>query len=163
MIAPVNGEVFFEDGLYITPHCVVGPLLKFALPGIERSVTRALPRLAGWKQHALGVHVSEHGRFEVEVTSGSENRVFAVFLSHTHPFYEAGTAGDSERRAYHEAVIQKDLKGQREFSWGTVHCRVDVQRNHDWLVLAYTRGVLVPRHVADELRQLTAEADPKEE
>jgi hypothetical protein len=70
--------------------------------------------------------------------------VEAVFVSHHHSFYEAETVEDSERRSYHESLIASDLRGQREFSWGHVFCRLDPKANRDWLVLIYSPFCGVP-------------------
>ncbi len=107
--------------------------------------TRKLP-VPGWSQHALGLHTSDHGDFQVEVSVGMERRVEAVFLSHRHPFYEADTPEDSERRAYHEGVIVIDLHGQREFPWGHVFCRFNPLIKCDWLVVVYNPFTNIPLH-----------------
>jgi len=77
-----------------------------------------------------------------------------LLLAHTHPFYQADTPDDSERRAFHEGIISSDLAGQREFSWGQVFCRLDNKSNKDWLVLAYTLGPQVPMQTAAVLLHL---------
>jgi hypothetical protein len=133
MINQVTGEIDFCDGLRIAPHCsieVFGPSLK-----IE---THALS-CKDWKRHVMGFHQSEHGNFEVESLSAEDACIHVVLLSHSHTFYEAGTVGDAERRAFHEGVIHSDLGGQREFAWGEVVCRLEQPANKDWLVVAYSR------------------------
>jgi len=115
MIIPSNGEVSFEDGLRITAHSTMKPLLD-AVPPDQRS--RCSYPVQGWNRYDLGKHTSSYGSFDVWVVTGSEHLVEAVFLCHDHPFYESKTPEDSERRAFHEGIISTDLFGQREFSWG---------------------------------------------
>src|SRR5437773_10743750 len=120
MITSATGEVHFQDGMVIVAHCAVQQLIRaHGTAGI-----RPLPAL-GWTCYILGDHVSELGAFEVEVVSGPDGRVHIVSLAHNHPFYEAQTVDDAERRAYHEGVIATDLRGQREFPWGQVFCKLD--------------------------------------
>lgn len=145
MINPVTGEVSFRNGFHISPHQPIG----------SHHRTHSLS-VRGWKQHILGSHDSEHGTFEVEALSSEEDRVQMVLLAHQHPFYEAGTPGDSDRRAFHEGVISVDLAGQREFSWGEVVCRYVVDRNKDWLVIAYNRNADVPTREREVLLRLLA-------
>jgi len=151
MITAITGEAAFSDGLQVAPHCTLSALLK-THPGHATSV-RELP-VEGWKQLVLGIHASDQGYFEVEVAMGPELRVEGLFLSHHHPFYEAGTPGDSERRAFHEGVIATDLRGQQEFSWGHVFCRVDKKSNRDWLVLIYSPFSNIPMHKREVYRIL---------
>ena len=140
MIAPGTGEVYFHDGLSIVAHCPVASLLRDPLP--QR--VRKLPT-SGRKWHPLGVHPSDHGLFEVEVVSGPENRVQAVFLAHIDPRYQTAEGGELERGESHEAVIAADLKGQREFPWGEVGCKLNEESKKEWLVVAYTQGPHVPK------------------
>ena len=100
--------------------------------------------LQEWKRHILGTHLSEHGTFEVEALSAHDDCVHVVLLSHLHPFYEPTTPEDAERRAFHEGVVNTDLGGQKEFSWGEVICRLEQPANKDWLVVAYNREARVP-------------------
>lgn len=134
MISRITGEVKFEN-LLITPQAIV--------PVGLRQKTRALP-VPGWSRHQLGVHQSDLGAFDVEVLSDADGRVQLALLAHAHPFYERGTPGDAERHAFHEGIIDSELAGQREFSWGEVLCRLDQHANKDWLVVAYNQGPHVP-------------------
>jgi len=154
MINASNGEVYFSDGLAIAAHCPVDALLKLSTSSADGAATRSLPALPGWSQHLLGIHSTEYGDFECEVTCAPTRRVCAVFLSHIHPFYKSGTLDDSDRRTYHEGVIQTDLRGQREFPWGNVGSRRESAANHHWLVVAYSRGVHVPLSDPERLREL---------
>jgi hypothetical protein len=149
MIAPATGEVGFQDGLVIMAHCRVRPLSDARGDGRPRALQA--PR---WTCHPLGTHPSQHGLFRVEVVAGPEARVHLVSLAHVHPFYEKRTPEDSERRAYHEGIIAADLKGQREFPWGQVFCKLDPVKNEDWLVVAYTQGPHVPKSSRAVLGQL---------
>ena len=160
MIIASTGEVCFEKGLNIRPHQFIQPF-SIKAPGTNDFpiITRDLP-VEGWKKHGLGIHKSDHGDFDIEVVTGSEGRVEGVFLSHMHSFYEAGTPGDAERRVYHDSIIATDLRGQREFSWGHVFCRVDDKTNRDWLVLIYSPFSSVPLHAREVYRQLFAREDP---
>lgn len=125
----------------------------------DGAASRHLPRLPGWNQHILGAHPSDHGYFDVEVTSGPDDRVHAVFLSHLRSANGAVTCTDSERRNSHDAVMQTDLRGQREFSWGDVQCRYDTCSNRDWLVIAYKRGVHMTRPAETALPALVSRED----
>jgi hypothetical protein len=130
MISPVTGETTFQD-LRILPQS--------RLPEGGSNQTHALP-IAGWSGHRLGSHRADRGLFDVEVITGPQRRIQVLLMSHIHPFYEAKTPGDAERRVFHEGLIISELAGQREFSWGEVLCRFDAKANKDWLVLAFTPG-----------------------
>ncbi len=149
MISPHDGEVGFEDGLCIRGHA---PLRRFGEFVVS---SRNLP-VPGWTQHVLGLHRSEHGDFQVEVSVGTERRVEALFLSHRHPFYEPETPEDSERRAYHEGVIIIDLRGQKEFGWGHVFCRFNPLVKCDWLVVVYSPFANIPLHAREIEKVLAA-------
>jgi hypothetical protein len=149
MIAPGTGEVYFHDGLTIVAHCPVMPLLH----GPHPQRVRKLPASAR-KWHSLGVHPSDHGLFEVEVVSGWEDRVQAVFLAHVDPKYQTPKSSELERGDYHEAVIAADLKGQREFPWGEVGCKLNEESKKEWLVVAYAQGPHVPRSSFQSTRHL---------
>jgi len=151
MITATTGEAVFSDGLLIAPHVRLSVLLNS-----DRMCTTSMRELPiqGWNQLVLGVHASSYGIFEVEATLGPERRVEGLFLSHEHPFYEAGTPLDSERRAFHEGVIATDLRGQLEFSWGHVFCRLDKKSNRDWLVLIYSPFSNVPLHEREIYKML---------
>jgi len=153
MIIPSTGEVSFPDGLRITAHSTMAPLLDAVPSGMVS--TRSLP-VPGWNRHILGEHTASYGAFTVEVVTGSEHRVEGVFLSHSHLFYLASTPEDSERRAFHEGIIASDLRGQREFSWGHVFCRLETQHNRDWLVVIYSPFCSVPLHQREVYRVLIA-------
>lgn len=117
MISPVNGEVGLKDGLCIGAHSQLATISAHIVSSHDLPVP-------GWSEHSMGTHPSDHGEFEVNVITGEERRVEALYFSHCHSFYEAGTPDDAERRVYHEGVIASDLGGQREFGWGRVFCRV---------------------------------------
>ena len=135
MISRITGEISFRDGFHIAPQ-----------RPIESVHAKQTLTLKGWKRHILGIHPSEHGDFEVEALSTEQDRIQVVLLAHRHPFYEASTPADADRRVFHEGVINSDLAGQREFSWGEVVCRLEATRNKDWLVIAYSRDADVPLH-----------------
>ena len=145
MINVVTGDVSFQSGLRIAPHCVIE----------KPHPTRRLS-LKKWTRHILGSHSSEYGTFEVEALSCEDDAIQVVLLAHQHNFYEPGTPGDAERRAFHEGVISSDLGGQREFSWGEVICRLDAAPNKDWLVVAYHRTTDVPLRHPEVLSRLFA-------
>lgn len=142
MINRATGEIDFRDGLRILPHCTVRSL--GAAPQKPLKVRTQKLSLRDWKRHVLGSHPSEHGNFEVEALSADDDCIHVVLLSHQHPFYEAGTPEDAERRAFHEGVVNSDLGGQREFTWGEVICRLETPAIKDWLVVAYNRHPRVP-------------------
>jgi hypothetical protein len=158
MIIASTGEVCFGKGLCLVPHTPVQSILAAGMYTMNKKwsvETRELP-IEGWKQHLLGVHKSDFGDFEVEAVTGPERRIEGVFLSHHHAFYNPGTPDDAERRVFHEGVIASDLRGQREFSWGHVFCRVDAKANKDWLVLVFNPFSDVPLHAREVYRQLFA-------
>ncbi len=142
------------DGLRIRPHCTLDSLAI----GQKRPVKVQTQKLSlgDWKRHALGSHPSDHGTFEVEALSADDDCIHVVLLSHQHRFYEVGTPGDAERRAFHEGVINSDLGGQREFTWGEVICRLETPAKRDWLVIAYNRQPRVPLSEKTVLLRLCA-------
>jgi hypothetical protein len=146
MISRITGEIKFQN-LLIAPQST--------LPVGLAEKTRALP-VPGWSGHQLGVYQSELGSFDVEVLSDADGRVQLALLAHVHPFYERATPNDAERRAFHEGVIDSELAGQREFSWGEVLCRLDKRANKDWLVVAYNQGPHVPAVFPEVLLHLHA-------
>ncbi len=151
MINRVTGEISFESGLRIVPHCAFQ-----LLPGKTEKMRTVEMSLKGWKRHILGHQTSEHGTFEVDALSQEEGRILVALLSHQHAFYEPSTPNDAERRAFHEGVINADLAGQKEFKWGEVLCRLDAPRNTDWLVVAYSRSAKVPLQAREVLLRLYA-------
>ena len=155
MINRTTGDVDFQSGLHILPH---GSIRSLSTNAEAQKLA-----LTGWNRHVLGFHASEHGTFEVEVLSAEDARVHIVLLAHQHVFYEPGTPGDAERRAFHEGIISSDLAGQREFAWGEVICRLERAANKDWLVLAYSREAKVPRPVKEFLARFGAEEKLPEE
>src|SRR5580658_552585 len=151
MISPLNGEVSFEDGLCIGAHARIAALKRAVL------WRKDIP-VPGWSQEYLGVHRSEHGEFKVYAyaSEGEDKRVEGVFISHCHSFYEEGTPLDGERRVYHEGIIATDLRGQREFSWGHVFCRLNPLIERDWLVIVYDPFANVPLHAEAVEKMLEA-------
>jgi hypothetical protein len=133
MINRATGEVDFRGGLHFVPHCSIKTLVANA--AVAPKVRMQSLSLKGWKRHVFGLHVSEHGTFEVEALSADEDRIQVVLLAHQHTFYKANTPEDAERRAFHEGVIGSDLAGQREFAWGEVLHRLESALNKDWLVV----------------------------
>src|SRR5262245_1695586 len=98
MIAATNGEVSFAGGLCIRPFALVaevGVLLGGTAPIKWRNLSHK-----GWRQHELGTHPSDSGLFEVEAITWQDDRIEAVFLSHTHSFYDEPSADDAERRVF---------------------------------------------------------------
>jgi hypothetical protein len=143
MISIINGEVSFADSLRIRAFGEVEVLKGMVEKGVKTGMRPVSAK--GWFQHELGRHKSDFGTFEVEVTTWQEGLVEAVFLSHHHSFYDEPAEADGERRVFHEGVIARALKGQREFSWGTVLCMLDDVKKRDWLVLVYNASNHVPR------------------
>jgi hypothetical protein len=113
MINHMTGEVVFQTGFHISPHCSYFSLWH-QREGLLSIKTQQLS-LEKWKRHVFGLHASEHGTFELEALSVNDH-INVVLLSHSHEFYEPNTPGDAERRVFHEGVISTDLGGQREFS-----------------------------------------------
>ena len=160
MIHRATGEVDFRSGLRVVPHCPVRSLFADAEDRLKVE-TRKLS-LEGWKRHLLGFHASEHGTFEVEALSADDDRVQVVLLAHRHSFYKPNTPDDTERRAFHEGVIDSDLAGQKEFAWGEVTCRLERAANKDWLVIAYSREAKVPFRLREVLLHLSAHEEGPE-
>jgi hypothetical protein len=154
MISRITGEVTFHDELRIQPHAPVPTGF------LHDSRDFIVP---GWRGYDLGVHDSDHGKFEVTTVSDDQCRVQLVLLSHFHPFYRPDTPADAERRAFHEGVIGADLGGQREFSWGRVYCRRDPAANKDALIVTYSPGPQVPTPDVPNLHHLEAhEIEPRD-
>jgi hypothetical protein len=153
MIIASTGEVYFGKTLSVLPH---QPFPSIMVDVKRKGVSRRKLPIEGWTQYMLGIHKSDHGDFEVEVVTGSELRIEGVFLSHHHSFYDPRTPDDAERRIFHDGVIASDLRGQREFSWGHVFCRVDTKANRDWLVIVYNPFSEVPLRAREAYRQLFA-------
>lgn len=152
MISRITGDIAFRDGLQLQAHARV--------PTDHVQGSRNLD-VEAWTWFDLGIHESEHGAFEVTAVSGDECRIQLVLLSHSHSFYQSDTPGDRERRAFHEGVINADLGGQREFSWGRAYCRRDPSANKDALIVAYAAGPQVPERRDPVLGWLEAEeAEP---
>jgi hypothetical protein len=151
MISRTTGEVVLANGVIFTPQC---GLLEEHLVDLRGHQELSIP---GWTLHLLGEHESDHGLFEVQAVSDPKCRIQTVLLSHLHPFYgEEETPDDGERHAFHQGVIESELGGQREFSWGEVFCRVDESSNRDWLIVAYQPGPHVPLRPPVLPRQLRA-------
>jgi hypothetical protein len=157
MINRVTGEIDFRHGLRILPHGSIAALSSDSEPSLKVKTQKL--SLKGWKRHVLGLHVSEHGTFEVEALSADDERVHVVLLSHRHPFYEPGTPEDADRRAFHEGVVSSDLGGQKEFTWGEVIFRLEISSNKDWLVVAYNRESRVPFPEKEVILHLFAHED----
>jgi hypothetical protein len=93
-----------------------------------------------------GRHPSKHGEFAVELAcTTAELAVFPVILWSVEPFFEVGSEEDHERAAFHEAVLAKDLCGQREFSWGEVFSEYHPRDARNCLNVVCTPGPKVPR------------------
>jgi hypothetical protein len=161
MINRATGEVSFRSGLHIAPHCSVLSLAANAK--IPPQIKTQKLSLKDWNRHVLGIHDSEHGKFEVEALSADGDRIRVVLLSHHHSFYEPGTPDDADRRTFHEGVIGLNLVGQREFSWGEVLCRLERVANKDWLVVAYSHEAKVPLLDREILLHLYAREDMRED
>jgi len=156
MINRVTGEVCFRSGLRILPHCAI----ESPSPNSKKTKVKTQKlSLKNWTRHVLGKHTSEHGTFEVEALSEDAERIRVVLLAHQHAFYESNTPEDAERRAFHEGVINLDLAGQKEFTWGDVLCRLESTENKDWLVVAYSREANVPLPTKEILLRLKARVD----
>jgi len=147
MISSVNGEVCFTDGLCIGALMRCLEISKYAVRWVDLEVPK-------WKLMPLGIHPSIPGDFNVQAVVNEAGRVEAVYLCHSHLFYEAATPLDGERRVYHEGVIALELKGQREFPWGNVFCRFNPHLRRDWLVVVYHPSLNVPLHNAVAERML---------
>jgi hypothetical protein len=161
MINRVTGEVHFQNGLHILPHCSIQSLFANSEDPLKTRVQKL--SLTGWKRHVLGFQVSDHGTFEVEALSTCDDRIHVVLLAHRHAFYEPRTPQDAERRAFHEGVVSSDLAGQKEFNWGEVLCRLESASNKDWLVIAYSREAQVPLPVREVILHLCAHEEIPEE
>jgi hypothetical protein len=152
MIGAANGEVVFADGLIIRPH---GSLKSLPL---QPKMLGSSP--LGWSYFDAGRHPSEHGEFAVELAcSDAEGlAVFLVVLWSMNPFFDILSDQDRERAAFHEAVLARDLRGQREFSWGEAFCKYNRQDARNCLNVVYTAGPKVPDFFPQRLRALTASA-----
>ena len=147
MISSVTGEITFVDGLRLLPQAPADVVEALAVSA------RGLP-IPGWRICDAGQRQSEYGAFEVRIVSDPEGRISLVMLAHLHDFYEPHTASDGERRVFHEGILARDVKGQREFPWGQVFCRFDEQDHRDRIVVAYAVGGHVPPQIAEVLLNL---------
>jgi hypothetical protein len=161
MINRTTGEVTFQSGLHILPHCSIRSLSAHSKDPLK--IRNQNLSLAGWKRHVLGVHNSEHGAFEVEALSTGEDRIHVVLLAHSHPFYETNTPEDAERRTFHEGVVSSDLAGQKEFIWGEVCLRLETAPNKDWLVIAYSWEAQIPLEAKEVILRLSSHEPLPEE
>jgi hypothetical protein len=141
MIAAADGEVSFSDGLVIRPHAPIA-----SLPLEPRIMGRSA---LGWVYFDAGRHRSEHGEFSVELACSEQDSlaIFLVVLCSVNPFFEIASDEDRERAAFHEAVLARDLRGQREFSWGEAFCKYNRQDARNCLNIVYTAGPKVPRRI----------------
>jgi hypothetical protein len=56
---------------------------------------------------------------------------------------DAATGDKPDPGDCHERVIAVDLKGQEEFSWGEVGCKLVEAGQKEWLVVTYADGPAV--------------------
>lgn len=155
MIHRLTGEVAFDNGLILRPQA----LFSSILPPKKGIRSKFLP-VSGWLRFYLGIQQSDHGDMEVELVCGPDLRLHMIVMAHSHSFYRQASPEDSERRAFHEEIILRDLAGQKEFSWGTVRCATDPAENKNWMVIAYTPGANVPLADRKALLQLAASEKP---
>ena len=151
MISSISGEVSFDDGLRIAAHQKIDDFLQ----AVVSSHAHPVP---GWHQYIFGFHLSEHGRFQVEVAVNGARRIQSVFLSHCDPLYHKD-APDPVRRDYHARIILADLTGQSEFLWGQIMSKFDIESKREWLIVIYKPFLDVPLHPPWQHRHL-AEHEP---
>ena len=152
MIAALDGEVSFADGLVIRAHDSVRTL------PLKPEVLGSSP--LGWVYFSAGRHPSEHGEFAVELacSEADELAIFLVVLWSVNPFFQTASEEDRERAVFHESVLARDLRGQREFSWGEAFGKYNRQDARNCLNVVYTAGPKVPRMTREGLRALAARA-----
>ena len=80
MINRVTGEIDFNSGLHILPHCSLQTLSSDFGPSLKVETYKLSHK--PWKRHVLGFHGSEHGNFEVEALSAENESIHVVLLSH---------------------------------------------------------------------------------
>lgn len=155
MIAAADGEVSFTDGLIIRAHT---PLAS--LPVQPKLLGRSP---LGWSYFEAGRHRSEHGEFAVELACSDQDSlvVFLVVLWSVNPFFEVPSEQDRERAAFHDAVLVRDLRGQREFSWGEAFCKYNRQDGRNCLNVVYTAGPKVPGCLSANLGMLSEHEVPE--
>lgn len=138
MIAPLNGEVCFSDGLVIRARSPI-----WELPLQPKLLSK--PHL-GWVYFAAGRHRSDHGEFEVELacSEGHALAVFLIVLWSVDSFFGMPVPDDRERAVFHESLLARDLHGQREFSWGEAFCKFNRAESRNCLNIVYTAGPKVP-------------------
>jgi hypothetical protein len=138
MIAPHNGEVCFSDGIVIRAHT---PIWKLPLQPEVLGQSDF-----GWVYFTAGRHESEHGTFELELACSHLDalEIFLVVLWSVEPFFEETSAQDRERAIFHEGILARDLRGQREFSWGEAFCKYNRKSYRSCLNVVYTAGPKVP-------------------
>lgn len=156
MISRLDGEVSFSDGLVIRPQM---PLRD--LPATSRDLAGG--SLMGWVMFALGTHPSKHGDFQVEVACATmdDRPVFLVVMVSMNPFFHTPVEGDRERWIFHEGVLARELRGQREFAWGEAFCKYNRQDRRNCLNVVYTAGPKVPGPPHETLRSLVEHSFPE--
>ena len=145
MLNSITGEIAFQNGLVFVPH---------AKAHFEDFKSQHSLPVNGWMLLGYGTRVSDFGEFEVEAVCDEFLHVHIVVLTHQHHFYNSTTPDDSERLVFHEAVIEKDLLGRKEFAWGTATTETDTASNKSRLVIIYTPSSNVPAKDAVALLSL---------
>lgn len=138
MIAPLNGEVCFSDGLVIRARM---PIWELPLQPEFLSKFHV-----GWVLFSAGRHRSEHGEFEMELACSEDHAlaIFLVVLWSVDKLFEDPSPKDHERMVFHESLLARDLHGQREFAWGEAFSKYNPADSRNCLNVVYTAGPKVP-------------------
>lgn len=106
-------------------------------PEIESGIEYRLLKRTPWSRAILGIlSDASEGDFETELVLDPDDRIRLVLFSHEHSFYR-NVSEDSERRAYHDGLINRQLGGKTQFSWGHIVNHLDSTENRDWLIVVY--------------------------
>jgi hypothetical protein len=141
MLSPITGTIGFNGDFHLVPH---QELTKAHFPD---ALVRPFDTLSGWRYHLLGIHLSAYGPFEVEAVTNHHHRLQVVLLRcavEEVPRLKSRASIPSHRQNIHEEILATDLRGQREFPWGTVYHGDHPDLPKSWLIVAYSPGLHTP-------------------
>lgn len=143
MINPVTGELNF-DQLVLKPHQLKQEI-DFDWQRLRSDiVAKANNPTHGFTTLFFATVSKDYGEFDTQLTFDPDNHFVLATLCHQHEFYVSGTLEDSERRAFHDSIVAKDLNGQTDFGWGQIRHFFCDQLEIDYLAIIYSPGTNVP-------------------
>ena len=132
MISSSNGDLQFER-VSIKANATISEVLRDA--HFNGTVRAHKISSVSFQQWEIGIQTSDYGEFESEISTDEHERIKAVFLRSTIA---------EEPSDYYDRIILQDLKGQREFSWGSVLIRPNKRIGSSWLCVTYSDFSSVP-------------------